>query len=140
MFLVVGRGCWTGCFGEEEPGGGSDFVEEHVFIFEDGFAEEGAVEGFGSGDVADAEDEVVDGECWEHGSSLTRGVRMEPGVQLGDESGEGSAAMAEGELGSDVELGHGLVLGGEVEEGVVAEAFGAAGGREDFAFDGSVAD
>ena len=48
--------------------------------------------------------------------------------------------MAEGELGGDVELGHGFVLGGEVEERVVAEAFGAAGGGEDFAFDGSVAD
>ncbi len=48
--------------------------------------------------------------------------------------------MAEGELGGDVELGHGSVLCGEIEEWVVAEAFGAAGGGEDFAFDGSVAD
>ena len=74
MFLVVRRGCWTGCFGEEEPVGGSDCVEEDVVVLEGGFAEEGAVEGFGSGDVADAEDEVVDGECWEHGLSLPRGV------------------------------------------------------------------
>ena len=48
--------------------------------------------------------------------------------------------MAEGEFGGDVELGHGFVLGGEVEEGVVAEAFGAAWGGEDLAFDGSVTD
>ena len=48
--------------------------------------------------------------------------------------------MAEGELGGDVELGHGLVLGREVKEGVVAEAVCAAGCGEDLAFDGSVAD
>ena len=48
--------------------------------------------------------------------------------------------MAEGELGLDVELGHGLVLFGEIEERVVAEALGAAWGGEDLAFDGSVAD
>ena len=66
VFLVVGSGCGTGCLGEEESGGSSDFVEEHVVILKDGVAEESGVEGFGSGNVIDAEDEVIDGECWEH--------------------------------------------------------------------------
>ena len=57
-----------------------------------------------------------------------------------EEGGEGSAAVAEGEFGLDVEFGHGLVLFGEIEERVVAEAAGAARGGEDFAFDGAVAD
>src|SRR5580704_5928798 len=56
-----------------------------------------------------------------------------------EQCGEGSAAMAEGEFGLDVELGHGLVLFGEIEERVVAEAVGASGCGEDFAFDGAVA-
>ncbi len=55
-----------------------------------------------------------------------------------EEGGEGSAAMAEGEFGCDVEFGHGLVLFGEIEERVVAEALGAAGSGEDLAFDGAV--
>src|SRR5260370_1789785 len=63
-------------------------------------------------------------------------VRLE-GVE---ECGEGSTSVAEGELGLDVELGHGLVLFGEVEERVVAEALGAAWRGENFAFDGAVAD
>ena len=33
-----------------------------------------------------------------------------------EESGEGPASVAEGELGFDVELGHGLVFVGEIEE------------------------
>jgi hypothetical protein len=57
-----------------------------------------------------------------------------------EESGEGSAAVAEGEFGFDVEFGHGLVFVGEIEERVVAEAVGAAGLGEDIAFDGTVAD
>ena len=56
-----------------------------------------------------------------------------------EECGEGSAAMAEGEFGLDVELGHGLFLFGEIEEWVVAEASGASGCGEDLAFDGAVA-
>jgi hypothetical protein len=57
-----------------------------------------------------------------------------------EEGGEGSAAMAEGEFGLDVEFGHGLVFVGEIEERVVAEAAGAAGLGEDIAFDCAVAD
>ena len=57
-----------------------------------------------------------------------------------EKGGEGSAAVAEGELGVDVELGHGFVLFGEIEERVVAEASGAAWRGEDLAFDGAVAD
>ena len=51
------------------------------------------------------------------------------------ESGEGSASVAEGEFGLDVEFGHGLVLFGKIEERIVAEALGAAWGGEDFSFD-----
>ena len=47
--------------------------------------------------------------------------------QLYEEGGEGSAAVAEGEFGGDVEFGHGLVLFREIEERVVAEALGALG-------------
>jgi hypothetical protein len=61
----------------------------------------------------------------------------EKGLEKG---GEGSAAVAEGEFGFDVEFGHGLVFVGEIEEGVVAEALGAAWCGEDLAFDGAVAD
>ena len=57
-----------------------------------------------------------------------------------EECGEGSAAVAEGEFGLNVEFGHGLVFVGEIEERVVAEALRAAWGGEDLAFDGSVAD
>ena len=57
-----------------------------------------------------------------------------------EERGEGSTTMAEGEFGSDVEFGHGLVLFGEIEERVVAEAVGAARCGEDFSFHGAVAD
>ena len=57
-----------------------------------------------------------------------------------EEGGEGSSAMAEGEFGGDVQLGHGLGLFGEIEERVVAEAACAAWGGEDLAFDDSVAD
>ena len=64
LFVVGNSG--AGCFGEEESGGSSDFVEEHVVILKDGVAEESGVEGFGSGNVIDAEDEVIDGESWEH--------------------------------------------------------------------------
>jgi hypothetical protein len=52
-----------------------------------------------------------------------------------EEFGEGPAAMAEGELGLDVEFGHGLFAFGEIEEGVVAEAVCALGRGQDLAFD-----
>jgi hypothetical protein len=57
-----------------------------------------------------------------------------------EEGSEGSATVAEGEFGCDVELGHGFFLVGEVEEGVVAEALGAAWSGEDLAFYGAVSD
>src|SRR5260370_8531209 len=57
-----------------------------------------------------------------------------------EECGEGSAAVAEGEFGFDVEFGHGLAVAGQVEERVVAEAVSAAGLGEDIAFAGAVAD
>ena len=57
-----------------------------------------------------------------------------------EKCGEGSATVAEGELGRDVEFGHGLVLLGKIEEGVVAEAVGASGSGENFTFDGAVSD
>jgi len=42
------------------------------------------------------------------------------------------------EAGDGVDLGHGEVVIGQVEEWVVAEAEGAPGGGEDFAFDYAV--
>lgn len=48
--------------------------------------------------------------------------------------------MAEGELGFDIEFGHSFAAFGEIEERVVAEAFGAAWGGKNIAFDGTVAD
>ena len=48
--------------------------------------------------------------------------------------------MAEGEFGFDVEFGHSLVFAAEIEERVVAEAIGASGTAEYFAFYGAVAD
>ena len=57
-----------------------------------------------------------------------------------EQGGEGSSAVAEGEFGLDVELGHGLVLLGKIEEGIVAEASGATGTGEDLALDCAVAD
>src|SRR6266851_1110058 len=56
-----------------------------------------------------------------------------------EECVEGASAMAEGELGGGVELGHGLVVLREIEEGIIAEAVGSARGGEDMAFDGAVA-
>src|SRR5258708_6789488 len=47
-------------------------------------------------------------------------------------------APEEGELGLDVELGHGLVLFGEIEERVVAEAVAAAWGDDDLTFKSAV--
>ncbi len=61
-------------------------------------------------------------------------------VKLFQEGGEGSASMAEGEFGLEIDLGHGSVECREVEERVVAEASGATGFGENLAFDGSVAD
>ena len=55
--------------------------------------------------------------------------------ELFEESGTGLAAVADGELHLNVEVGHGLVEGGNVEERVVAEAAGAMGSFEDDAFD-----
>ena len=56
-------------------------------------------------------------------------VARSDGLECVEEGGEGSAAVAEGEFGLDVEFGHGLVLFGEIEEWIVAEAVGAAWGR-----------
>ena len=71
--------------------------------------------------------------------SLLNLRELEQRKKGGEERGEGSATVAEGEFGVDVELGHGLVLFGEIEERVVAEAVSAARGGEDFSFDGAVA-
>src|SRR5882757_2959350 len=59
-------------------------------------------------------------------------------VECTEDCGEGSAAVAEGELGLDVELGHGLVLFGEIKERVVAEAVAAAWGDDDLTFKSAV--
>ena len=60
------------------------------------------------------------------------------GMEHGEQRGDGAASMAEGELGFEVEFGHGAVEGGEIEKGVVAEATGASGGFKDEAFDGAL--
>src|SRR6266704_1528034 len=70
--------------------------------------------------------------------SLNRGG-MEYREECIEECVEGASAVAEGELGGGVELGHGLVVLRKIEEGVVAEAVGSARGSEDFAFYGAVA-
>jgi hypothetical protein len=57
---------------------------------------------------------------------------------LGEEVGEGAAAVAEGELGLEIDFGHGAVEFWQIEEGVVAEASGASRGVEDRALDGSI--
>src|ERR1700679_3784500 len=57
-----------------------------------------------------------------------------------EEGREGSATVAEAELGLGVEFGHGFFVIGKVEERVVTEAAGAAWGGQDFTFDGSVGD
>src|SRR5260370_40925364 len=64
---------------------------------------------------------------------------MEYGEERIEECVEGASAMAEGELGGGVELGHGLVVLRKIEEGIVAEAVGSARGGEDLAFYGAVA-
>jgi hypothetical protein len=62
------------------------------------------------------------------------------GEKKAEECGEGAATVAEGELGSNVELCHGLVLVGEKEERIIAEAVGASWRGYDLSFDGAVAD
>src|SRR6266702_230917 len=64
---------------------------------------------------------------------------MEYGEERIEECVEGAPAVAEGELGGGVELGHGLVVLREIEEGIVAEAVGSARGGEDLALDVAVA-
>src|SRR5260370_2229661 len=64
---------------------------------------------------------------------------MEYGEERIEECVEGASAMAEGELGGGVKLGHGLVALQKIEEGIVAEAVGSARGGEDLAFYGAVA-
>src|SRR6185437_4816126 len=59
-------------------------------------------------------------------------------VQLGKKRGEGAAAMAEGKLRLKVDFGHGALQVRQIEEGVIAEAAGAARGIEDHTFDGAV--
>ena len=69
-------------------------------------------------------------------------VVISVGLELRDEvieeSSEGSSAMAEGEAGDGVDLGHGESFFGDIEEGIVAEAGGSAGGGEDDSFDCAV--
>jgi len=59
-------------------------------------------------------------------------------VELHEERGDGAAAVVEGETIGGGKLGHGAAEGGKEEEGVVAEAAGAARGGEDEAFDRSL--
>jgi hypothetical protein len=59
-------------------------------------------------------------------------------MELGKECGEGATAMTEGELGLEVDLGHGAVELGEIEKRIVSETAGAAGSVEDHAFDAAV--
>ena len=66
-------------------------------------------------------------------------LRILFGCERFEESREGAASVTEGELGGDVEFGHGILVGWQVEERVVAKAVGASRLGEDFAFDGSVA-
>ncbi len=65
-------------------------------------------------------------------------VRGGLNMELGQERGECAAAMADGELGLEIDFGHGAIELRQVEEGIVAEAAGAARGVEDHAFDCAV--
>jgi hypothetical protein len=58
-------------------------------------------------------------------------------VEVREKSGEGAAAVVEGEAVGGGKLGHGAVEGGNEEERVVAEAAGAAWSGEDLALDGA---
>ena len=60
------------------------------------------------------------------------------GLEHGEKCDDGTAPMAQGELGFEVDFGHGAVEGGEVEERVIAEAAGAPGGFENQTFDGAL--
>src|SRR5271166_2953416 len=64
----------------------------------------------------------------------------ESGAQHEEQSGYGATAMAERELGFEIQLGHGLVERGQVEERIVAEAAGTARSLEDEALDCAVGD
>src|ERR1700722_289009 len=46
--------------------------------------------------------------------------------------------MAEGELGLEIDFGHGAVKVWQIEERVIAETAGAARGAEDHAIDGAI--
>jgi len=59
-------------------------------------------------------------------------------MKLGKQRCEGAAAMAEGELRLEVDLGHGAVELGQVKEGIVAEAAGAPRCVQDHAFDDTI--
>ena len=61
-------------------------------------------------------------------------VGLELRDEVVEESSEGSAAVAEGEAGDGVDLGHGEGLFGDVEEWIVAEAGGSPRGDEDGSF------
>src|SRR5579862_5234670 len=64
--------------------------------------------------------------------------RSDLNMELGEECGESAAAMAEGELGLEVDLGHGAVELGQVEKRVVAKASSAAWRVQDHALDCAV--
>jgi hypothetical protein len=59
-------------------------------------------------------------------------------MKLGKERGERSAAMAERELGLQVNFSHGAVTLWEIKQRIVAEAAGAARRVEDHTFDGAI--
>src|SRR5580692_1493812 len=64
--------------------------------------------------------------------------RSDLNMKLGEKCGEGAAAMAEGELGLEVDLGHGAVELWQVEKRIIAKAAGAARGVQDHTFDGAI--
>lgn len=59
-------------------------------------------------------------------------------MKLGEKRGEGSTSVTEGELGLEIDFGHGPIELGQIEEGIVTESAGAARGVEDHAFDGAI--
>ena len=59
-------------------------------------------------------------------------------MKLGEKRGEGSTSVTEGELGLEIDFGHGAIELGQIEEGIVTKAAGASGGVEDHAFDGAI--
>lgn len=69
---------------------------------------------------------------------LFRDVGILSDVQLGQERREGAAPMTQGELGLQVNLGHGALKLGQIEERVVTESAGAARSIKDDALDGAI--